>query len=194
MKGFEQKCLDNGYTGYITKPIDVDLFMKMMADLLGGQMVHDSISLSDRSPSAQGVKIMDGEAPEVAFTSTCSSDEALQEGSSALRQVTSSVQQPVVSRLAENPKLRPAIHKFIKRLETKVARMEQAWVRRDLEEIAELAHWLKGAGGTVGYDAFTEPAAELESFAKLRKMDMVGQKIEQVKSLAYAIVPPARDN
>jgi HPt (histidine-containing phosphotransfer) domain-containing protein len=32
--------------------------------------------------------------------------------------------------------------------------------------VERLAHWLAGAAGTVGYDAFTEPARELEAAAK----------------------------
>ena len=39
MKGFEQECLDAGYSGYCSKPIDIDRFMAQMADLLGGQKV-----------------------------------------------------------------------------------------------------------------------------------------------------------
>ena len=32
----------------------------------------------------------------------------------------------------------------------------------DLKELALIAHWLKGAGGTFGFGAFTETAEELE--------------------------------
>ena len=35
MMGFEQECLAAGYTGYFSKPIDIDRFMVQMADLLG---------------------------------------------------------------------------------------------------------------------------------------------------------------
>ena len=31
--------------------------------------------------------------------------------------------------------------------------MQRAWAKRDLDEMARLAHWMKGAGGTAGFDA-----------------------------------------
>ena len=37
MKGSEQECLDAGYSGYFSKPIDIDRFMARMAELLGGR-------------------------------------------------------------------------------------------------------------------------------------------------------------
>ncbi len=44
--------------------------------------------------------------------------------------------------------------------------MDRAWKDKDYDELAGLAHWLKGAGSTVGYDEFTKPAARLENLAK----------------------------
>ena len=49
----------------------------------------------------------------------------------------------------------------------------------------------KGAGGTVGFDEFTAPAAELEKVAKADQTADAGRVLEQLKSLADAIVPPA---
>ena len=78
---------------------------------------------------------------------------------------------------------------FISKLEEQLIKMEQAWVSGDLEELAQLAHWLKGAGGTVGYDEFTEPAGELERFAKSRQGEQAGQMLEKVRCLAKAVAP-----
>ena len=44
--------------------------------------------------------------------------------------------------------------------------MDSARSAADYAALAQLGHWLKGAGGTVGYDAFSDPAARLEQFAK----------------------------
>ena len=68
--------------------------------------------------------------------------------------------------------------------------MEQALHENDLEELALLAHWLKGSAGTVGYDDFTEPAAKLENFAKSGQVEQAAQMLERVKCLAMAIEPP----
>ena len=100
------------------------------------------------------------------------------------------VSRPVVSRLASNPRFHGPINNFITKLEQQVKRMEQASAQGDLEEVAVLAHWLKGSGGTVGYDDFTEPAAKLENFAKTGQADQTCQMLEQVKCIARDVVPP----
>ena len=68
--------------------------------------------------------------------------------------------------------------------------MEVALEKEDMTELAGLAHWLKGAGGTVGYDALTKPAADLEASAKQDQVELAHQTLKEVKSLAMAIVPP----
>ena len=53
MKGFEQECLDAGYSGYCPKPIDIDRFMAQMADLLGGRKV-ENVTGAAPAPAAGG--------------------------------------------------------------------------------------------------------------------------------------------
>ena len=88
------------------------------------------------------------------------------------------------------PRLQPTILSFVDKLDAKVERMEQALEKEDMTELAGLAHWLKGAGGTVGYDDFTKPAEILESCAKADHAEKAGQMLAKVKSLVTAIVPP----
>jgi signal transduction histidine kinase/DNA-binding NarL/FixJ family response regulator len=292
MKGFEQECLDKGYSGYLTKPIDVDAFMELMADLLGGQAIQGSVMSSgmqeggDEGEQAAGISPIvsklpsdrerfrkliarfamrlqeqfealekariQGDLGQVAaiahwlkgaggtvgfdeFTEPASrletlarqgreseveqaianlhglaarlvipgqqgptrsighigpSGETLPGEGSPAHQAASTVEKPVVSRLATNPTFHRAILSFINKLEEQLGQMEQAWIRGDLEELALLAHWLKGAGGTVGYDDFTQPAAELENFAKSRQVEQAGRMLEQVRCLAKAVEPP----
>ena len=71
--------------------------------------------------------------------------------------------------------------------------MEVALEKEDMKELASLAQWLRGAGGTVGYNVFTKPAADLESCARADHVEMANLKLKEVKSLATAIVPPVID-
>ncbi|UCD34025.1 MAG: Hpt domain-containing protein [Nitrospiraceae bacterium] len=73
-------------------------------------------------------------------------------------------------------------------------RMEDAWQRQDMPELANIGHWLKGSGGTVGYDALTEPASKLEAFARSGRVEEAGRMLEEVKSMVKFIVPPAVEN
>lgn len=96
-----------------------------------------------------------------------------------------------MSRLGAIPRFQKVILQFIDKLKKELTRAQMAWEDKNLEELALIAHWLKGAGGTVGFDDFTEPAAKLETFAKSAQLEQAGQMLEQVKHLSEAIVPPA---
>ena len=130
---------------------------------------------------------------EIAATSpseTKQSKEIKISGSPSPIQSDGGVPKPVVSRLANNKRLQPTILSFVEKLDEKVERMEMALENKNMNELAGLAHWLKGAGGTVGYDDLTKPAADLESSAKQDQVEMANQSLKEVKSLAMAIVPP----
>ena len=287
MKGFEQECLDAGYSGYFSKPIDIDRFLEMMAELLGGQRVENDagpalpagsppdrsrissklsngkkfrpliarfvVSLKERLHAlekAQGL----GRLEEIAafahwlkgaggtvgfdeFTAPAAKLEKLaKEGGSepeiqqAMAQLTglaerlvvpdadpfdasipigdlrrepsterelppaqplSPTEKPVMSRLGGSPRFQKAILKFIDKLKEELIRAHEAWENENLEELALIAHWLKGAGGTVGFDHFTEPAARLEHFARTAQSEQAGEMLRQVIILSQAIVTPA---
>jgi HPt (histidine-containing phosphotransfer) domain-containing protein len=57
-------------------------------------------------------------------------------------------------------------------------------------ELAALAHWLKGAGGTVGYDAFTVPARTLEGCAKAADGSGARTALDALHGLARRMVVP----
>jgi signal transduction histidine kinase/DNA-binding NarL/FixJ family response regulator len=300
MKGFEQQCLDVGYSGYLSKPINIDQFMEKMADLLDGQEVEsgtnsaaipsalqegavgeaqraestpivshlpvgnekfqkliirfayrlheqlDAMELASNredfgevaalahwlkgaggtvgfdvftEPAATLEKYAkEGRGPEVAQTilklqefadrmvvpgaetpacssaATALSNTALQSGPAHAHEAASTEQKPVISRLAANQRLQQTILNFAQKLPDQVIQMEQAWEQRDMKKLAELAHWLKGAGGTVGYDDFTEPATALDNFAKSEQVEQAGRMLEQVKRLTEAMVPPITED
>jgi HPt (histidine-containing phosphotransfer) domain-containing protein len=100
---------------------------------------------------------------------------------------------PVVSRLADRPRLRATVRQFAQRLGGNLQAMEAARQQGDLVELARLAHWLKGAGGTVGYDAFTEPAACLEQCAKAGSADQIQAVLAELNALAARMVVPKGD-
>jgi PAS domain S-box-containing protein len=157
MKGFEEECLKAGYSGYFSKPIDLDRFMEMMAGLLGARPVEKESGAAAASPA----------------------------------QPLPAIEKPVISRLGSIPRFQNVILQFIGKLKQELNRAQAAWENQDLEELALIAHWLKGAGGTVGFDQFTEPAARLINFAKTAQLEQVGETLQQVKRLSEAIVPPA---
>jgi CheY-like chemotaxis protein len=61
---------------------------------------------------------------------------------------------------------REIVEEFIGELAEQLRALQAAHVRGDCKEIASIAHWIKGAGGTAGFDALTQPAATLEKLAR----------------------------
>ena len=104
------------------------------------------------------------------------------------RQSTAPTGGPVVSRLAGHEKLRPTFEKFVANLDQKLAAMDAGLDAGDFEALARLGHWLKGAGGTIGFDHFTEPAERLEALAKEHKEAELEPVIDEIRSLASRIV------
>ncbi|WP_028586012.1 ATP-binding protein [Desulfogranum mediterraneum] len=173
MKGFEEECLAQGYSDYIAKPLDINLFMGLMAAYLDGKQ-----GTAERAASAMprlDVRADGTLAPEKRLASVPESQSA---------------QAPVISTLADHPKLRKAVEQFVDRLELEFPKMEQAWQEGDLESLAPLAHWLKGAAGTVGYHDFTEPAALLESHAERGDLEQVVAVGQGLQALVHALVRP----
>jgi len=93
---------------------------------------------------------------------------------------------PIRSRFAGNAKLVPIERKFAARLHAQLANTRAACDAGDLAEVERLAHWLAGAAGTVGYDAFTAPAREMEAAAKagdVAQADGVLQRLARMEEL-----------
>ena len=98
---------------------------------------------------------------------------------------------PIVSRLADRPRMHGVIDKFVARMHAQMPRIEAAAEAGQFEALAHLAHWLKGAGGTVGFDVYTEPAAELEAAAKAADAARCTQHVASLAAISARIVGPA---
>jgi PAS domain S-box-containing protein len=167
MKGFERECLEAGCTGYLTKPVDLDTLVEELAKLLGGKRGRSG------EPETPADHEVARERPEREWAG----DDT-----------------PLVSRLASNPRFHATIEKFVCRLEEKLEAMQACWEARDFEELARLAHWLKGSAGTVGFDGFGGPAANLELLSKERKEGEIEAVLSELRSLADRIVAGNQDD
>ena len=71
--------------------------------------------------------------------------------------------------------------------------MHAAMASADFTALAGLAHWLKGSAGSVGFDAFTEPAKLLEAAANASDRASCQNCMAQIDRLASRIEAPSRD-
>jgi CheY-like chemotaxis protein/HPt (histidine-containing phosphotransfer) domain-containing protein len=97
---------------------------------------------------------------------------------------------PIRSRFAGNAKLVPIVRKFAGRLHEQMGNAHAAADAGDLAELERLAHWLAGAAGTVGYDAFTEPARELEAAAKAGDGALASVVLQRLSRMAGQLEVP----
>ncbi|MGI4846591.1 MAG: response regulator [Janthinobacterium lividum] len=183
MAGFEKDILAAGCTGFQTKPIDIDVLLATLGNVLGGQQ------LPGQRPWEQATGVAAGAHDSLpAVSSTAAAQGAPGVGSRPA--AAPAAASPIVSRLADRPRLHSAIRKFTARLNDQLEAMERAWERREMNELSGLAHWLKGAAGTVGYDEFTEPSAELEDCIAAGDEQRIAAALAHLRSLQARIIEP----
>ncbi|MBR9909146.1 MAG: response regulator [Gammaproteobacteria bacterium] len=157
MKGAEEKCLQAGYSGYMTKPINIEKLMTMLAQELGGVAVAEEAELEGTDSTIATADRQSAATTEAA---------------------------PLRSTLAlTNPTLRSIVERFVTRLGEQLQLMRAAYEGEQMPKLAELAHWLKGSGGSVGFADFTQPAAELEEAAKSGQREQVSALLAQLAAL-----------
>jgi PAS domain S-box-containing protein len=175
MKGFEKEVLEAGCTGYVTKPIDIDVLLGALAEKLGGKRVHGEPIAAQTAPVRPA-----GARP--APVEVASRAEPAHRAGDA----------PVVSSYANQQRMWSIMAKFAVRLAEQLEAMDQAYSALDFPNLAALAHWLKGAGGTVGYHAFTEPARTLETCAKAGDGPGADAALRELHHLAGRLVVPGQ--
>ena len=90
----------------------------------------------------------------------------------------------------DDPEFQEIIEEFNQRLNEKLDLMEAAISCDDNEELARLAHWLKGAGGTAGFHDFTDPALRMEQASRSSDQTVLIHHLETLKGIASRIDLP----
>jgi HPt (histidine-containing phosphotransfer) domain-containing protein len=103
------------------------------------------------------------------------------------------VPEKLTSRIYESkPRLRPIVGKFINQLSANCENIEQAVANKDFEKIERFGYWLKASGGSAGFNAFTEPARDLENYAREKKLSGIRYTVDVIKQLNSRISTTAR--
>ena len=141
-----QQFLEAGYSHVVTKPVDIDELLALVAELLGGEVrsvtaekepIHPEPKTSP--PTAKDEPQLDSVQPENAIVSDLPMDDE---------------------------DFRAIAEEFVTRFGDRFREMVNLWAEKDFETLAKEAHWLKGAGGTAGFAVLTQLGKELETAAK----------------------------
>jgi len=172
MKGAEEACRRAGYSGYMSKPIDIDALIERLAEDLDGDF-------QDWAPEPQITADAAGqEKSNLAFLYGEPANSAANE-----------VQEPILSSLpGDSDRYGKIITRFVGRLQQQVDAIETALAQGDLQTLQELGHWLKGSAGSVGFHVFDEPGLDLETFAKAGNEAGLRQVVAQIRSLTTRVV------
>lgn len=171
MKGFEQACLDAGCTGFLTKPIDIDLLLETVAGVLGGEKIEETERKMLKDPTTVNAQAAQRNVPSSGVNS---SEAAL-----------------VSSLPMDIPEFVEIVQSFDTRVREELRAMKAALDLGEFEKLAAIAHWLKGSGGTVGFGEFTTPAANLEIAAKQGNSAEIESGLVELWGLADRIAVPA---
>jgi signal transduction histidine kinase/CheY-like chemotaxis protein/HPt (histidine-containing phosphotransfer) domain-containing protein len=83
----------------------------------------------------------------------------------------------------DDPEIREVVVEFVQSIGQRLDAMTQALTSEDFDELARLAHALKGSGGTAGFNCFTEPAARIEKLAKARQSATIPDAFHEIRNL-----------
>ena len=173
MKGDEDKCRAAGCSGYITKPIDGDRLVRTVAEVL-----RDASGGNGSGSAGDAAMEPDTAAPSLDRAGRVAPPTA--EAAPAEGVLFSTLP-------TEDPDFREIAEDFVERLDDKLDAMQQAIREHDLVEVTNLAHWVRGAGATAGFPAFTLPAKRLEALARGQQYDEIEATVEELLDLAQRI-------
>jgi PAS domain S-box-containing protein len=212
MRGDEERCLISGCSHFLSKPIEIDRLLELLAELLEASECSDEelaaalelpakpvvMAVSEPVVSeSRPVKTIESAKPEPERQDTVLADtsldgllESIEPGTALLRRSVES--SPVESTLPmDDPEFRAIVVGFVDRLHEQVEAIDVAWQNRNYDELAALAHWLKGAAGTVGFREFTEPGLALMAAAREQRAESIEAHLSEIRSLTARIQIPA---
>ncbi len=85
--------------------------------------------------------------------------------------------------LQEDPDLRDIVEEFVRGLPGRMEEIREAFDQLDWQQLAMLAHRLKGASGSYGYPDLSALAAAMERGFKAQQAEDLGQWLGQFEAL-----------
>ncbi|MFK7767295.1 MAG: ATP-binding protein [Mariniblastus sp.] len=217
MREDEEKCRAAGCSAFLAKPISSERLHRKLAECIPHLVselkpeppkaqtvtaptnsvpkLQAPIELAS-APSAMPPVEATAEETEQRILETLAETKSISSGQSATTSDTASIKQPetalsepeVCSSLPmDDEDFRLIVEIFVGRMREKIALMGTALASTNYVELERLGHWLKGSGGTAGFDHFTIPAKQLQGFANDENREGCESMLLEIKGLADRI-------
>ena len=94
----------------------------------------------------------------------------------------------IYSEYADDPDLEDIIEDFTSELEDDINAMKKAFDQGNYDELRSLAHQIKGAGGSYGYQLLTDITTVLEEAATVKDTETCMITLKKLTTICIAIV------
>jgi len=88
--------------------------------------------------------------------------------------------------LADDPDMIDLVEEFVEALPSRIEELKQAYEQLDWDQLATLAHQLKGAGGSYGYPPLSSLGATMEQAFKQHSAEQFAEWLGQLEKLVAA--------
>lgn len=164
MQDDENACRDAGYSGFLAKPIGMQKLLSTVADALGAESFSDT----DETNALVGLHRSIEEIASIPASSA-----------------------PIYSELpTDDEEIGEIVQDFVLHLRKRFILIEDTFAMGDYKELGELAHWLKGAAGSLGFAAFTAPSRELEDAAHRQDTMSAAKHLRTISKLVNRVRGP----
>ena len=163
MLGDREKCIEAGCNDFLAKPVNIDELLRCAVSFLGPGEHNTTARTAEVSAALINKQDSSMDSEHGTIHSTLPMDD---------------------------PEFRGIVGDFLNRLDERMDFLESACSSADFETVRSEAHWLKGAGGTVGLQALTTNAQKMGAAARENDHDQVVECYQILKSIRERIVHP----
>ena len=191
MKEDEAKCMNAGCSHFLPKPVDSNKLLTLMSEVLGGQTRKiERTEVAKQLSAEPKAKAPQAKPPQPKSQPVVPSSNVAASGDPAAKPTNGKIRSTLP---LDDKDFRDIVIEFVTRLHEQIDEMSSAFRNKDFEELAKLAHWLKGSGGTAGFADLTEPAKQLEMSAKQQDASAIAPALQCVTQIARRLEMPKAD-
>ena len=197
MQSDRERCETAGCSGFLPKPIDIDKLLNALSEVLEvDQAAMEKIELEAATAPNSTDANLQQESKTLADPPVAQCiDDVMKMVENALAKTTSNRKsgrgEPIHSTLPlEIPEFREIVTEFVHGLPAAMDSLKAAWNEGDFHTLKELAHKLKGTGGTVGFAQFTNPSMMLQQKAEQHDSSGIDELLDELEGIASRVCLP----